>query len=102
MSLKKLYFEKGKKMCLTCMYIDEYAFNVRGEGKIPHGYDGSAECGKFDDTKEESFDNRWMISPMWKPCCKYKQCTKEQVEYKEIFDIDSQTIIKNPHKIYFE
>lgn len=99
MSLKKYWYDKGMEMCYTCKFIDEYAFNVRGEGKIPHGYDGSAECGAFNEDEEESTDNRWMISPCWSACKKYERCTEAQAEYREIYDIETHSIIPNPNDI---
>ena len=49
MSLKKHYFDKNIECCYTCMYIDEYALNIEDKGQIPHGYDGTALCCKFDE-----------------------------------------------------
>jgi len=86
-------------MCYTCMYIDEYALNVNGEGEIPHGWDGTAECCVFNDKEPESIDNRLWISPYWKACPKYKKCTERQADYFDIYDFKTQSVIKNPNYI---
>ena len=39
MSLKKYYYNKKDKLCYTCKFIDEYAFNAHGKGEVPHGYE---------------------------------------------------------------
>lgn len=97
MSLKRLNFDRNVECCYTCMYIDEYAFNVNGDGEIPHGYDGMALCCVFDENEEETDENREYISPCWRACKKYKKCTERQAEYLDIFDEQTQTIIKNPN-----
>lgn len=99
MSLKKYFYDRGVKTCRICKFIDEYAFNVRGKGEVPHGYDGSAMCGVFNDDEEENFDNRWMISPCWSACKKYERCSEAQALYKEIYDVETQTVIPNPNDI---
>jgi hypothetical protein len=99
MTLKKYYFNKGIKLCLTCKFIDEYAWNAKDDGKVPYGYDGTAECGLFNWDEEETSENRWDIHPLWKPCSKYEKCTKRQADYLEIFDIETQSIIPNPNDI---
>ena len=39
MSLKKLYYDKNIKCCLTCIFIDEYTLAVnKGNGEVPQGY----------------------------------------------------------------
>lgn len=97
MSLKRLNFDRNVECCYTCMYIDEYAFNVNDDGEIPHGYDGMALCCVFDENEEETNENREYISPCWKACKKYKKCTERQAEYLDIFDEQTQTIIENPN-----
>lgn len=52
MSLKKFYYDKGTEICLTCKFIDEYAYNVHKDGNVPHGYDGCAECCIFNEAEE--------------------------------------------------
>ena len=99
MSLKKYYFDKDIKCCYTCMYIDEYAFNVRNKGEVPHGWDGTAICCVFNDSEKESIDNRDFISPTWNPCKKYKRCTERQANYLDIYDYKKQEIIENPNDI---
>lgn len=100
MSLKKLYYDKGVKICRTCKFIDEYAFNVNGDdGNVPHGYDGSALCCVFNKNEKECADNRWFISPTWNGCKKYERCTEKQANYEEIFDFETQTLIPNPNNI---
>lgn len=99
MAAKKYYWNKNIKICLTCMFINEYAWNVMDKGKVPHGYDGAAECGLFNWDEKETSENRWDIHPLWKPCSKYKKCTEQQADYLEIFDIDTQSIIPNPNDI---
>lgn len=100
MSLKRLNFDRNIECCYTCMFIDEYAFNVEVEGEIPHGYDGTAICCKHNDEQDESNDNRLFISPTWKACKKYQKCTERQADYLDIFDEETQKIIKNPNKIF--
>ena len=99
MSLKRYYYDRGIENCNTCMYIDEYVVNVQDKGEEPHGYDGTAACGKFDENEPESADNRSFISPLWKACPKYKRCTERQADYLDIFDEVTQTIIENPNDI---
>ena len=99
MSLKRFYFNKNIELCYTCMYIDEYAFNVHSEGEVPHGYDGTACCCMFDDKLPKTNDNRNFISPCWKACSKYKRCTERQADYLDIFDVETKTIIANPNNI---
>lgn len=99
MSAKKYCFDKNIENCYTCMYIDEYAFNVNSEGHIPHGYDGMAACCKFNDEEKESAENREFISPFWVQCSKYKRCTERQADYLDIFDDKTQQIIPNPNDI---
>ena len=99
MSLKRLNFNENIECCYTCMYIDEYALNVRDDGEVPHGYDGTAICCVFDNKLPETIDNREFISPCWKACKKYKRCTERQADYLDIFDEATQTIIQNPHDI---
>lgn len=99
MSLKRLYYNKDTKCCRTCMFIDEYAFNVNGEGEVPHGWDGTALCCKFNDAKPETKENRRFVSPCWEACEKYEKCTERQAEYLDIFDRVTQTIVKNPNDI---
>lgn len=81
------------------MFIDEYAFNVHGKGEVPHGYDGTALCCKFDDSKPETKENRMFVSLCWISCEKYKRCTERQADYLDIFDEVTQTIIENPNDI---
>ena len=100
MSLKRLDFDNNKKICRTCMFIDEYALNVMGDGKIPHGYDGTAVCGIYDEEKDDGESRGCFISPCWEACSKYKRCTERQADYLDIFDSESQSIIKNPHKLF--
>ena len=100
MSLKRLDFDNNKKNCRTCMFIDEYALNVHDDGEVPHGYDGTAVCCKFDNNQKESVENRLWISPCWKACSKYKRCTERQADYLDIFDPKTNSIIKNPHKLF--
>ena len=96
MSLKRLYYDKNYKVCLTCKFIDEYAFNVNDEGEIPHGYDGMALCCIFDENDKESFGmNDGIVSPVWRACKKYEKCTERQADYLDIFD--NNEIIKNPN-----
>jgi hypothetical protein len=71
MTTKKYYFDKGIKLCLTCKFIDEYAWNAKDDGKVPYGYDGTAECGLFN----------------W------------DADYLDIFDTETQSIIPNPNDI---
>lgn len=99
MSLKRLRFDKNIEMCHTCMFIDEYAFNINEEGETPCGYDGTAICCVHNDKEEDSKDNRLFISPIWGACKKYKRCTERQADYLDIFDEKTQSIINNPHKI---
>jgi hypothetical protein len=99
MTTKKYYWDINSEMCLTCMFIDEYALNVNDNGETPYGYDGTAECCLFNWDENETFDNRWYVSPLWKPCPKYKKCTERQAGYLDIFDIETQTIIPNPNDI---
>lgn len=99
MSLKKYYFDKNIECCYTCMYIDEYAFNVEDKGQIPHGYDGTALCCKFDDKEPETINNRCFISPCWKACHKYKRCTERQSNYLDVFSEEEQKTIENPNDI---
>lgn len=97
MSLKRFHYDLGHRCCYTCMYIDEYTLNIEDAGEVPHGYDGTAICCKFDDSKKETGANRLFVSPVWDPCWKYKRCTKRQADYLDIFDGKTQTIIKNPN-----
>ena len=99
MTSKKYYFDKGIELCLTCKFINEYSWNVMGDGKVPHGYDGTAECCLFNCNEKETSENRCYISPLWKPCSKYEKCTKRQVDYLDIFDTETQSIIPNPNDI---
>jgi uncharacterized cysteine cluster protein YcgN (CxxCxxCC family) len=99
MTLKKYYFDKGIELCLTCKFIDEYSLNVMGDRKVPHGYDGTSECCLFNLNEEETSENRWYISPLWKPCSKYEKCTEQQADYLEIFDTETQSIIPNLNNI---
>ena len=99
MSLKKYHYDKDDKLCYTCKFIDEYAFNVNDEGEVPHGWDGTAECCKFDKSKPQSNENRLFISPCWKACPKYEKCTERQANYLDIFDYKTQSIVKNPNNI---
>ena len=97
MSLKRYYYDKGDELCYTCMYIDEYAFNVHGKGEVPHGWDGTALCCKYDDTEKQSAENRLFISPCWKACKKYNRCTERQADYLDVYDEATQSIIENPN-----
>ncbi len=97
MTSKRYYHDKNIEMCLTCKFIDEYAWNVMDEGKEPHGYDGTAECCLYNWDEEETLDNRWLVSPLWKPCSKYERCTERQADYHDIYDIETNTIIPNPN-----
>lgn len=99
MSLKRYYYNKKDKLCYTCKFIDEYAFNVHGEGEVPHGWDGTAFCCKYDNNEQQSENNRCFISPCWKACHKYEICTERQADYLDIYDFETQTIIKNPNNI---
>ncbi len=99
MSLKKICFEKNIKVCITCMYIDEYAFNVSEEGEVPHGYDGTAFCCLFNDEEPETSENRAFISPSWKACSKYQRCTERQADYLDVFDSETKSIIENTNDI---
>lgn len=99
MSLKRLDFDNNKENCRTCMFIDEYALNVMDEGEIPFGYDGTAVCGIYDKEKDDGGGRDWFISPCWSACSKYKRCTERQADYLDIFDSETQSIIKNPHKL---
>ena len=99
MSLKKYYYNKGIECCHTCKFIDEYALNVNDKGEVPHGYDGTAVCCKFDNKQLETNNNREFISPCWKACDKYQRCTERQADYLDIFDYATQTIINNPNDI---
>lgn len=99
MSSKRNYYNKNIEMCLTCKFIDEYAWNVMDDGKEPHGYDGMAECCLCNWDEEETIENRWWISPLFKPCSKYEKCTERQADYLEIFDAETQSIIPNPNDI---
>ena len=99
MSLKKYYYDKGEELCYTCEFIDEYIFNVNEDGEVPHGWDGTAFCCKYNKSEEKSIDNRDYISPCWKACIKYKRCTERQAKYIDIYDFKTQSIIKNPNDI---
>ena len=99
MTLKKHIWSNNIEACITCMFIDEYVLNVSELGKVPHGYDGTAFCCKWDDEQEESNDNRFMVSPSWVACSQYKRCTERQANYLDIFDRETQTIIENPNDI---
>lgn len=99
MSLKRIYIDQCVEICLTCKFIDEYAFNVSEDGKVPHGYDGWALCCLFDENKPETDDNLEFISPLWKSCKKYEKCTFRQAQYLDIYDAKKQRIIKNPNDI---
>ena len=99
MSAKRYYYNKNIEMCITCKFIDEYAWNVMDDGKEPHGYDGIAECCLYNRDEEETVENRWWISPLFKPCPKYERCTERQADYLEIFDAETQSIILNPNDI---
>ena len=99
MSLKRDYFDRNIEICATCMFIDEYSLNVHDDGEVPHGYDGTAVCCKFDNNRKETVENRLWISPCWKACCKYKRCTERQADYLDIFHALTQTIIENPNDI---
>ena len=54
MSLKRDYFDSNIEICATCMFIDEYSLNVHDDGEVPHGYDGTAVCCKFDNNRKET------------------------------------------------
>ena len=84
------------------MFIDEYSLNISDEGEIPCGYDGTAVCGIYDEEKDEDDDDGrgLFISPCWKACSKYKRCTERQADYLDIFDSKTNSIIKNPHKLF--
>lgn len=99
MSLKRFCFDRNIKICRTCMFIDEYAFNVNDTGKIPCGYDGTAICGIYEIGEKETSENRLIISPAWPPCKKYKRCTERQADYLDIFDEETKTIVTNPNPI---
>lgn len=99
MSLKKAYWEKGYKCCLTCKFIDEYFMNVAPKGEVPHGYDGTAHCCVYEDNEVENKDNRDFISPLWNACSKYEKCTERQAKYLDVFDEQSQTIVSNNEDI---
>ena len=99
MSLKRFHFDKGHECCYTCMYIDEYAFNMSDKGEIPSGYDGMAICCKYNYKEPDSNDNRLFISPCWKICSKYKKCTERQADYLDVYNEEKQTIIKNPNYV---
>ena len=99
MTLKRDYFDRNIEICATCMFIDEYSLNVHDDGEVPHGYDGTAVCCKFDNNLKETVENRLWISPCWKACCKYKRCTERQADYLDIFHALTQTIIENPNDI---
>ena len=92
MTLKRLYYNKGLKLCYTCKFIDEYMFNVNDDGKVPHGHDGMAFCGKYN-------DNNMIISPLWYACGNYEKCTENQADYIDIYDFKTETIIKNPNSV---
>lgn len=97
-SLKKYYYNKNIEICLTCKFIDEYAFNVSNEGEIPHGYDGMALCCIFDKNDKETFSMKdEIVSPLWKACKNYQRCTEKQSEYIEIFDYNTKNLIDNNH-----
>jgi hypothetical protein len=99
MSLKRLRFDQKLEVCHTCMFIDEYAFNVNEEGETPCGYDGTAICCIHNNKEEESNDNRLFISPCWDACKKYKRCTERQADYLDVYSEEKQTIIKNPNYV---
>lgn len=99
MSLKKYSYDKNIEMCLTCKFIDEYAFNVYDEGEVPHGYDGMAVCNAYDKNQPEDSDNMMCVSPLWKACKKYVRCTLRQAQYLDIHDLKTNKIIKNPNDI---
>lgn len=99
MTLKKYYWDRNSEICLTCMFIDEYTYNVMDNGEAPRGYDGMAECCLYNRDEEKTSNNRYYISPLWKSCPKYKRCTERQADYLDIFDIESQTIIPNQNDI---
>ena len=97
-SLKHYYWERGHEICATCVYCDDYAFNVYDDlDLVPHGYDGSAWCNAFDKDKPKTKDNRNVISPCWGKCSKYKKCSEAQSLYEEIYDSKLGEVIKNPH-----
>ena len=98
MSLKRFFYDHNIECCYTCQFIDEYTMNVYGDWEEPHGYDGSALCEVYDHKKEESNDNRWFISPLWKPCCKYKRCTERQADYLDIYDYKTKSVIPSPYR----
>ena len=100
MSLKKLYYDKNIKCCLTCIFIDEYTLAVnKGNGEVPQGYDGTACCDKYEPKEKESSDNRFFTSPVWKACSKYQKCTERQSLYLDIYDRKTNSIIPNPNDI---
>lgn len=99
MSLKKFFYDRGYKTCRTCKFIDEYAFNVSDKGEVPHGYDSTALCGLFNEDEGETKENHWIVSPCWYACKKYERCTAAQAEYKEIYDIETNSLIPNPNDI---
>ena len=99
MSLKRYYYKKRIEICYTCKFIDEYIMNVMADGEIPHGYDGTAACCVFDNTKPESNDNSDFISPVWNACKKYVRCTERQSKYLDIYDESLQCVVKNPNDI---
>lgn len=99
MSTKRNYFNHGVEICLTCKFIDEYAWNIMADGKEPHGYDGMAECCLHNWDEEETIENRCWISPLFKPCLKYERCTERQADYLDVFDAETKSIIPNPNDI---
>ena len=99
MSLKRYYYDRGDRLCYTCKFIDEYAFNVNDEGEAPHGYDGTAVCCAYDDKEPKDSENRLFISPCWKACHKYEICTERQADYLDIYDFKTKSIIKNHNNI---
>lgn len=89
-TLKKYYWDKNIDICLTCQFIDEYAFNVADDGEVPFGYDGMALCCNKQDKKKSS-----IISPGWKACERYQKCSESQVNYETVYDQVTKTEIKN-------
>ena len=92
-TLKTLYYKNDERICLTCMYIDEYAFNVREDGQVPFGYDGMAYCDNCPNPREA------IISPLKCACSRWTKCTEGQSKYLEIYDVKSGAVIPNPNEI---
>jgi hypothetical protein len=86
--LKKYRYDKDMRICQTCKFIDEYAFD---------NYDGMCECCKYNEDLPDTAENRWIVARNWPACGKYEKCTERQAEYLDIFDRETQTIIENPY-----